>query len=126
MDAFFASVKIRDHPELEGKPVIVGGRADARGVVAAANYIARTFGVHSAMPVNAALRLCPEVILLPPRLERYSEASHQIRAIFERFTPVVEPLLMDEAFLDVSGSINLFWSIQTIGHSMKTRSTMNW
>jgi len=120
MDAFFASVEIRDHPELEGKPVIVGGRADARGVVAAANYIARTFGVHSAMPVSTALRLCPEAILLPPRLERYSEVSHQIRAIFERFTPVVEPLSLDEAFLDVSGSINLFGSAQTIGHRIKT------
>jgi len=120
MDAFFASVEIRDHPELEGQPVLVGGRADARGVVAAANYIARTFGIHSAMPVSTALRLCPEAVLLPPRLERYSEVSHQIRAIFERFTPVVEPLSLDEAFLDVSGSINLFGSTQTIGHKIKT------
>jgi len=119
MDAFFASVEIRDHPELEGKPVIVGGRADARGVVAAANYIARTFGIHSAMPVSTALRLCQEAILLPPRLERYSEVSHQIRVIFERFTPAVEPLSLDEAFLDVSGSINLFGSVQTIGYKIK-------
>jgi len=120
MDAFFASVEIHDNPELEGKPVIVGGRADARGVVAAANYIARTFGIHSAMPVSTALRLCPEAILLPPGLERYSEVSHQIRMIFERFTPVVEPLSLDEAFLDVSGSINLFGSAQAIGHKIKT------
>jgi len=120
MDAFFASVEIHDDPELEGKPVIVGGRADARGVVAAANYIARTFGIHSAMSVSTALRLCPEAILLPPRLERYSEVSHQIRAIFKRFTPVVEPLSLDEAFLDVSGSLALFGSSQTIGHKIKT------
>lgn len=120
MDAFFASVEIHDHPELEGKPVIVGGRADARGVVAAANYIARTFSIHSAMPVSTALRLCPEAILLPPRLERYNEVSHQIRATFERFTPVVEPLSLDEAFLDVSGSLALFGSAQTIGHKIKS------
>jgi len=120
MDAFFASVEIRDHPELEGQPVIVGGRADARGVVAAANYVARTFGIHSAMPVSSALRLCPQAILLSPGLERYSEVSHQIRSIFERFTPVVEPLSLDEAFLDISGSINLFGSVQTIGHKIKT------
>jgi len=120
MDAFFASVETRDHPELENRPVIVGGRADARGVVAAANYIARTFGIHSAMPVSSALRLCPAATLLPPRLERYSEVSHQIRTIFEHFTPVVEPLSLDEAFLDVSGSINLFGSVQTIGHKIKT------
>ncbi|MDQ6960649.1 MAG: DNA polymerase IV [Mariprofundaceae bacterium] len=120
MDAFFASVEVRDHPEIEGKPVIVGGRADARGVVAAANYMARTFGVHSAMPVSTALRLCPAAILLPPRLERYSEVSHQIRAIFERFTPVVEPLSLDEAFLDVSGSLSLFKSARTIGQKIKT------
>jgi len=120
MDAFFASVEIHDNPELEGKPVIVGGRADARGVVAAANYTARTFGIHSAMPVSTALRLCPTVMLLPPRLERYSEISHQIRAIFERFTPVTEPLSLDEAFLDVSGSIALFGSAQTIGGKIKT------
>ncbi len=120
MDAFFASVEIHDRPELGGKPVIVGGRADARGVVAAANYIARTFGIHSAMPVSTALRLCPAAVLLPPRLERYSEVSHQIRAIFERFTPVVEPLSLDEAFLDVSGSLALFGSAQSIGHKIKT------
>jgi len=120
MDAFFASVEIRDHPELEGKPVIVGGRADARGVVAAASYMARTFGIHSAMPVSKALRLCPTAILLSPRLERYSEISHQIRAIFERFTPVVEPLSLDEAFLDVSGSLTLFGSAQTMGQRIKT------
>jgi len=120
MDAFFASVEIHDHPELEGNPVIVGGRADARGVVAAASYIARTFGIHSAMPVSTALRLCPEAVLLPPRLERYEEISYQIRVIFEQFAPVVEPLSLDEAFLDVSGSINLFGSSQTIGHKIKT------
>ncbi len=120
MDAFFASVEIHDDPALAGKPVIVGGRPDARGVVAAANYIARTFGIHSAMPVSAALRLCPTARLLPPRLGRYHKISRQIRTVFERFTPVVEPLSLDEAFLDVSDSLSLFGSAQRIGKKIKS------
>ena len=104
MDAFCASVEERDRPELVGKPVIVGGTPEGRGVVAAANYVARKFGVHSAMPAVTADRLCPRGIFLRPRMDYYAEVSDQIRAIFEKYTPQVEPLSLDEAFLDVTGS----------------------
>lgn len=101
MDAFFASVEQRDNPALRGKPLAVGhGRA--RGVVAAASYEARTFGVHSAMPSVTALRKCPELIFTPPRFEVYRQVSTQIRAIFARHTPLIEPLSLDEAYLDVT------------------------
>ena len=93
MDAFYASIEERDRPELVGKPVIVGGAAEKRGVVAAANYVARRYGVHSAMPSATARRLCPHGIYLPPRISYYAEVSQQIRDIFERFTPLVEPLV---------------------------------
>lgn len=119
MDAFFASVEIRDRPELARQPVIVGGRAEARGVVAAANYVARRYGVHSAMPTATALRLCPQAVLLPPRHDHYAEVSQQIRAIFERYTPQVEPLSLDEAFLDVSASEQLFGTGEAIGRRIK-------
>ncbi len=119
MDAFYASVEERDRPELKGKPVIVGGTADKRGVVAAANYIVRQFGVHSAMPSATAQRLCPQAIFLPCRLDYYAEVSRQIRDIFHRFTPLVEPLSLDEAFLDVSGSKALFGPAESIGHQIK-------
>ncbi len=119
MDAFYASVEERDRPELVGKPVIVGGTPEGRGVVAAANYAARTFGVHSAMPAVTAKRLCPQGIFLRPRMEYYAEISDQIRAIFEKFTPLVEPLSLDEAFLDVTGSERLFGPAESIGRSIK-------
>src|SRR5690349_14324535 len=103
MDAFYASIEERDRPELAGKPLIVGGTPEGRGVVAAANYVVRKFGVHSAMPTSKALRLCPEAIVVRPRMDHYAAISEQIREILERFTPLVEPLSLDEAFLDVSG-----------------------
>jgi DNA polymerase-4 len=92
MDAFYASVEERDQPELVGKPVIVGGSPEKRGVVSAANYVARKYGVHSAMPSVVAHRLCPQGVYLPPRISYYAEISKQILDIFERFTPLVEPL----------------------------------
>jgi DNA polymerase IV len=119
MDAFYASVEERDRPELVGKPVIVGGTPEKRGVVSAANYIARRYGVHSAMPSATAHRLCPHGIYLPPRIDYYAEVSRQIRDIFERFTPLVEPLSLDEAFLDVAGSEGLFGSAVEIGRKIK-------
>jgi DNA polymerase-4 len=103
MDAFFASVEVLDNPELRGKPVIVGGDPNARGVVAAASYEVRKFGVHSAMPMRQALKLCPQAIVIRGRMHRYIELSRKIRDIFERYTPLVEPVSVDEAFLDVTG-----------------------
>src|SRR3954471_14063172 len=107
MDAFFASVEQRDRPELRGRPVIVGGVGN-RGVVSAASYEARAFGVHSAMPTVTARRLCPHGVFLPVRMSRYAGVARQLRAVFLSFTPLVEPLSLDEAFLDVRGCEGLF------------------
>ncbi len=120
MDAFYASVEERDRPELRGKPVIVGGSHERRGVVSAANYVAREFGVHSAMPAGTAKRLCPNGIFLPTRMDHYAGVSKQIREIFLRFTPLVEPLSLDEAFLDVEGSTRLFGTAVEIGRQIKS------
>lgn len=119
MDAYYASVEERDQPSLKGKPVVVGGSADRRGVVSAANYEARKYGVHSAMPMVTALRKCPQAVVMPTRMSHYAEISKQIREIFHRFTPVVEPLSLDEAFLDVDGCEGLFGPPPEIGRAIK-------
>ena len=103
-DSFFASVEIREDPSLKDKPVAVGGSADRRGVVATCNYNAREYGIHSAMASARARKLCPELIIIPPRIELYKKVSSQIQAIFEQYTALIEPLSLDEAFLDVSNA----------------------
>ncbi|MCB1644247.1 MAG: DNA polymerase IV [Pseudomonadales bacterium] len=102
MDCFFAAVEIRDDPSLADKPVAVGGAADRRGVISTCNYVARKFGIHSAMSTAYAMRLCPELIVLPGRMNHYKEVSGQIRKIFSRYTSIIEPLSLDEAYLDVT------------------------
>ena len=119
MDAFYASVEQRDRPELRGLPVIVGGSPSGRGAVCAASYEAREFGVHSAMSAARAVRLCPRGLFVKPRMEAYSAVGRQIRAIFHRFTPLVQPLSLDEAFLDVAGSRRLFGDGEAIGRLVK-------
>ncbi|MEI6211550.1 MAG: DNA polymerase IV [bacterium] len=119
MDAFFAAVEQHDRPELRGKPVIVGAPPDQRGVVSTCSYEARTFGVHSAMPSREAFRLCPQATFLPPDMPRYAAVSRQMFAIFERFTPLVEPVSIDEAFLDVTGSRRLFGEPEAIAIAIR-------
>ncbi|MCD6393665.1 MAG: DNA polymerase IV [Planctomycetes bacterium] len=119
MDAFYASVEQLDDPGLKGKAVIVGGSPAKRGVVSAASYEARKFGVHSAMPMSQAVRLCPDGIVLPVRMKRYVELSNKIHEIFSRYTDQIEPISLDEAFLDVAGSTQLFGSAEQIGRRIK-------
>jgi DNA polymerase IV len=120
MDAFYAAVEQRDRPELRGKPVIVGG-VEGRGVVCAASYEARPFGVRSAMSIAAARRLCPQAVFLPVRMHHYAQISRQIHEIFFAYTPLVEPLSLDEAFLDTEGSEALFGPAPEIGRQIKER-----
>jgi DNA polymerase IV len=120
MDAFYASVEERDRPELKGKPLIVGGTS-GRGVVAAANYAVRRFGVRSAMPIACALRRCPHAICVAPRMARYQEVSARVFEIFHEFTPLVEGLSLDEAFLDVSDSQRLLGDGAAIGNEIRRR-----
>jgi DNA polymerase-4 len=120
MDAFFASVEQRDHPELRGKPVLVGG-AGPRGVVAAASYEARVFGCRSAMPTAVARRLCPHAIIVRGNWEAYREASDTVMAILESYSPMIQPLSIDEAFIDVTGSVRLFGDPRSIAREIKNR-----
>ncbi|MGQ9843959.1 MAG: DNA polymerase IV [Spirochaetota bacterium] len=122
MDAFFTSVEQIDNPSLKGKPVVVGadpkgGRG--RGVVSAASYEARRFGIHSAMPISKAYTLCPYAVFLPPRFDRYTELSHMIMKILERFSPCIEQLSIDEAFLDCSGTLGIFKSVEQLAQSIQ-------
>ena len=121
LDAFYASVEVLDDPSLRGKPVIVGGDPGARGVVSAASYEARRFGVHSAMPLRTAARLCPDGVFLPGRFDRYRELSRQVMRIFASYTPVVEPISLDEAFMDVTASRAAFGDGETIAQALKAR-----
>lgn len=120
MDAFFASVEQLDHPEYKGHPVIVGGLS-SRGVVATASYEARKFGVHSAMPISRAKKLCPQGIFVYSNMARYKEISHVIHKVMEEFTPLIEPLSLDEAFLDVTGITHKFTGPKALGRAIKDR-----
>jgi DNA polymerase-4 len=119
MDAFYASVEVRDDPSLAGRPIVVGGPAESRGVVSAASYEARKFGVHSAMPMSTALRLCPELVVVPGNMKKYQTASRVLRRIFDSYSPCVEPLSLDEAFLDLTGSGRLLGEPMIAGEAIR-------
>jgi DNA polymerase-4 len=121
MDAFFASVEQRDDPSLQGIPVVVGGSLNSRSVVSAASYEARKFGIHSAMPMAEVYRRCPHAVLLPVNIPKYRAVSQQIQQIFLTYTPMVEPLSLDEAFLDVTGSLSLLGPAEKIAQLIKRR-----
>jgi DNA polymerase IV len=120
MDAFYASVEILDHPEFRGKPVIVGGMS-GRGVVAAASYEARKYGVHSAMPMFQALKKCPDAKVVPPRIARYKQVSENVMEIVRSFSPLVEQVSIDEAYLDATGCERLFGSVETMAREIKNK-----
>jgi DNA polymerase-4 len=121
MDAFYASVEQRDHPELRGRPVVVGADPRGRGVVSAASYEARAFGVRSAMPIGRAARRCPHAVFLPVDMEKYQRVSRQIMGILEEVTPVVEPISIDEAFLDLTGTTSLLGDAPNAVRRLKAR-----
>ncbi len=123
MDAFYASVEIRDDPSLAGKPVVVGGAPDQRGVVAAASYAARRYGIHSAMPMAQAVRRCPELVRLPGDPAKYAEVSRRIFEVLETFSPTLETLSLDEAFLDVTGTERHFGAAPALGRRIKDAIT---
>lgn len=121
MDAFYASIEQRDNPDLQGKPVVVGGKPSSRGVASTCSYEARKYGIRSAMPLAEAQRRCPHAIFLPTNIPKYQEVSRQIHGIFAEYTPLIEPISLDEAFLDVTASLQLFGSAQTIALAIKSR-----
>ncbi len=121
LDAFFASCEQREHPEYKGRPVVVGAIPGHRGVVAAASYEARRFGIHSAMPISEAFRRCPDAVFLRPDMEKYRRSSQQVFQILETLAPVVEAASIDEAYLDVSGLEKLLGTPESIGHKIKQR-----
>ena len=121
LDAFFASCEQQQHPEYQGHPVVVGARPGQRGVVAAASYEARRFGIHSAMPISEAYRRCPDAVFLRPDMEKYRRRSQQVFQILKTLAPVVEAASIDEAYLDVSGLEKLLGTPETIGHEIKQR-----
>ncbi len=121
MDCFFAAVEVRENPELLGQAVAVGGQADSRGVVAACNYEARKFGVHSAMPMSRALRLCPALLMLPVRMDLYKAVSAEIHSIFQDYSDLIEPLSLDEAYLDVSESKHCHGSATLMAREIRQR-----
>lgn len=121
MDAFYAAIEVLDHPEWRGLPLVVGAAPDRRGVVSTCSYEARQYGIHSAMPSRTAGRLCPQAVFVTPRMERYADVSAKIMAILEEFTPLVEPLSLDEAFLDVEGSLPAWGDAIGIAAALKKR-----
>ena len=121
MDAFFAAIEQLDNPSYRGKPVIVGGSPHARGVVSTCSYEARKYGIHSAMPLREAARRCPHGIFVPGRMQRYQEVSAAIMQLLREYTPLVEPLSCDEAFLDVTGSEQLFGPAEAIARQIVDR-----
>jgi DNA polymerase-4 len=124
MDCFYAAIEMRDNPRLKNKPVAVGGNPEKRGVICSCNYIARKFGVHSAMATAKALRICPKLILLPVNMEKYRAASEKIHKIFRSFTDIIEPLSLDEAYLDVTDCKHFCGSATLIAKSI--RDKINW
>lgn len=119
MDCFFAAVEMRDNPALRDIPIAIGGSRERRGVISTANYPARKFGVRSAMPTGMALKLCPHLTLLPGRFDAYKEASNHIREIFSRYTSRIEPLSLDEAYLDVTDSVHCHGSATLIAQEIR-------
>lgn len=119
MDCFFAAVEMRDNPSLRDIPIAIGGNHLKRGVISTANYPARTFGVYSAMPTAMAIKLCPHLKVIPGRFDAYKEASHHIREIFSRYTHLIEPLSLDEAYLDVTNSIHCYGSATLIAREIR-------
>jgi DNA polymerase IV len=124
-DCFYAAIEMRDDPSLRGKPLAVGGASDRRGVVATCNYEARRFGVHSAMPTATAKRQCPQLIVVPPRMDKYREVSRQVQAIFKDYTHLIEPLSLDEAYLDVSKATAFRGSGTLIAEDIRRRVREN-